>query len=98
MCEQLSNFNTLTSFKYHAFLMYLILDKYAAQFQAFLELEQINPYDIVSIIHRATFLRDPSQDFSQFSNEFASHVYFFIYEANYPRVPPQFQNYLHPQT
>ena len=32
MCEQLSNFSTLTSFKYQAFLTYLILDKYAAQF------------------------------------------------------------------
>ena len=98
MCEQLSNFNTLTSFKYQAFLMYLILDKYVAQFQAFLEPEQITPYDIISIIHRVAFLRDPSQGFSQFANEFASHVYFFIYEANYPRVPHQFQNDVHPQT
>ena len=24
MCEQMSNFNKLTSFKYHSFLMYLI--------------------------------------------------------------------------
>ena len=50
------------------------------------------------LFHRASFLRDPSKGFSQFSNEFASHIYFFIYEANYPRVPQQFQNYLHPQT
>ena len=50
MCEQLSNFNTLTSFKYQTFLMYLILDKYVAQFQPFLEPEQITPDDIVSII------------------------------------------------
>ena len=39
MCEWLSNFSTLTSFKYQSFLMYLILDKYAAQFQQFLEPE-----------------------------------------------------------
>ena len=78
--------------------MYLILDKYAAQFQEFLEPKQITPYDIVSIVHRDSFLRDPSKVFSQFVNEFASRVYLFIYEANYPRVPQQFQNYLHPQT
>ena len=60
MCEQLSNFNTLTSFKYQSFLIYMILDKYAAQFQEFLEPEQITPYDIVSIVHRDAFLRDPS--------------------------------------
>ena len=78
--------------------MYLILDNYDAQFQQFLEPEQITPYDIVSIVHRAAFLKDPSKGFSQFSNEFASRVYFFIFEANYPRVPQQFENYLHPQT
>ena len=37
MCEQLSNFSTLMSFKYQSFLMYLILDKYGSQFQQFLE-------------------------------------------------------------
>ena len=82
MCEKLSNFSKLTSFKYQAFLMYLILDKYVAQFQEFLEPEQITPYDIVSNVHRDDFLRDPSKGFSKF----VSHVYFFIYEANYPRV------------
>ena len=51
MCEKLSNFNTLTSFKYQVFLMYLILDKYVAQFQSFLEPKQLTPYDIISIIH-----------------------------------------------
>ena len=95
MCKQLSNFCALTSFKYQEFLMYLILDKYVAQFQEFLELEQITPYDIVSISHRDAFLRDPSKGFSHFSNEFASRFYFFIYEANYPRVPQQFHKYLH---
>ena len=90
MCEQLSNFRTLTSFKYQAFLLYLILEKYVSQFQQFLEPEQITPYDILSIVHRATFLRDPSKDFYQFSNEFTSRFYFFIFEANYPRVPQQF--------
>ena len=32
MNEQFSNFNTLTSFKYQAYLMYLILDKFSLHF------------------------------------------------------------------
>ena len=96
MNKQLSNFNTLTSFKYQAYLMYLILDKYSLHFQSLLELEQLTPYEVISIIHRSSFLRDPTQSFSNFVNELASCVYYFIYEANYPRVPQQFQNYLHP--
>lgn len=98
MCEQLSKFNTLTSFKYQAYLMYLILDKYSVHFQSLLKLEQLTPYDVILVIRRASFLRDPTRCFSQFVKEFSSHVYYFIYEANYPRVPQQFQNYLHPQT
>ena len=39
LCEQMSNFNTLTSFKYRSFLMYLILDKFSDHFQQFLEPE-----------------------------------------------------------
>ena len=79
MCEQLSNFSTLTSFNYQSFLMYLIMDKYVAQFQQVLEPEQITPYDIISIVHRASFLRDPSKGFSYFVNEFASRAYFLIF-------------------
>ena len=98
MCEQLSNFNTLTSFKYQYFLMYLIMDKFSYHFQQFLEPEQMNSYGIISIVHRASFLRNPSKGFSYFVNEFASRVYFLIFEVNYPRVPQHFQMYLHPQT
>lgn len=87
MYEQLSYFDTLTSLKYQEFLMYLILGEDVAQFQEFLEPEKITPYDIVSIVHRVAFLRDPSKGFSQFSNEFSSYVYFFIYEPKYSRVP-----------
>ena len=77
--------------------MYLVLDKYAPQFQQFLEPQQMTPYDIISIVHKATFLRDPSNGFCQFSNEFASRLYFFIFEENYAIVHQQFQNYLCPQ-
>ena len=97
MCEQLSNFNTLTSFKYQYFLMYLILDKFSYHFQQFLELEKMTPYDIISIVHRASFRRDPSKGCSYFVNEFSSKVYFLIFEVNYPRVPQHFQMYLHPR-
>ena len=96
MCEQMSNFNTLTSFKYQTFLMYLILNKFSDHFQQFLEPEQMTPYDIVSIVHIDSFLRDPSKGFSYFVNEFASRVYFLIFEVNYPRVPQHFHMYLHP--
>ena len=78
MSDELSNLNTLTSFKYKAYLMYLILDKYPMHFQSLLEPEQLTPYDVISIIHRASFFRDPTQGFSPFVNEFASHVYYFI--------------------
>jgi hypothetical protein len=98
MCEQLSNFNTLTSFKYQYFLMYLILDKFSDHFQQFLEPEQMTPYDIIFIVHGDSFLRDPSKGFSYFVNEFVSKVYFLIFEVNYIRVPQHFQMYLHPET
>ena len=77
--------------------MYLILDKFLNLFQQFLEHEKLTPDEVVSIVHSASFLRDPSKGFSYFVNEFASRVYFFIFEANYPRVPQHFQAYLHPQ-
>jgi hypothetical protein len=76
--------------------MYLIVDKYSIHFQSLLEPEKLTPYEVISIIHRSSFLRDLTQGFSQFVNEFAYRVYYFINEANYPRVPQQFQNYLHP--
>ena len=48
-------------------------------------------YDIISIVHRASFLRDPSKGSSYFVNEFSSRVYFLIFEVNYPRFTQQFQ-------
>ena len=79
MCEKLSKFNTSTSFRYQAYLMYLILDKYSIHFQSLLEPEQLTPYDVISVIHRASLLRDPTHGFSQFVNEFASRVYYFCW-------------------
>ena len=78
MNEKLSNFNTLTSFKYQAYLMYLILDKYSLHFQSLQEPKQLTPYEVISIIHRSSFLRDLAQGFSQFVNEFSSHVLFYL--------------------
>lgn len=97
ICDQLSKLNTLSSFKCQSFQMYLILDKFSDIFQQFLEPEQLTPYEVVSIIHRVAFLRDTSKGFSYFVNEFASMVFFLIFEVNYPRVPQHFQVYLHPQ-
>ena len=98
MHDQFSNFNTLASFKYQLYLMYLILDKFSLHFQSLLEPEELTPYDVISIIHRSPFLRNQTQGFSKFVNEFASQVYLFIYEANYPRISQQLQNCLHPPT
>ena len=98
MNEQFSNFNTLTSFKSQSYLMYMILDNFSLHFQSLLEPRHLTPYDVISIIHRSSFLRDQAQGFSKFVNEFASRVYYFIYEAHYPRVLEQFHNYLHPPT
>ena len=78
--------------------MYLIWNKFSLHFQSLLELEQITAYDVMFVIHRSSFLRDQAQGFCKFVNEFASRVYYFIYEANCRRVPQQFQNYLHPPT
>ena len=86
MHEQFSNFNTVAFFKYQLYLMYLILDKFSLHFQSLLEAEELNPYDVISIIHRSPFLRNQNQGFSKFVNEFASQVYLLIYEANYPRI------------
>ena len=88
--EQFSNFNTLTSFRYQSYLMYLILDKFSLHFQSLLEPKQLTPYDVISIIHRSSNLRDQAHGFSKFVNKFTYRVYFLIYEANYPRVPQQF--------
>ena len=92
ICYQLSNFNTLPFFKYQSFLMYLIVDKFSDLFQQFLELEQLTPYEVVSIVHIASFLRDPSKGFFYFVNEFASRVYFFIFDVNYPRGSSTFSS------
>ena len=72
MHEQFSNFNTLVSFKYQSYLMYLILDTFFLDFQSLLEPEELTPYDVISIIHRSPFLRDQAQGFSKFVNEFSS--------------------------
>ena len=92
MHDHFSNFNILASFKYHLYLMYSILDKFYLHFQSFLEPEEPTPYDVISVIHRSSFLRNQIQCFSEFVNEFSSQVYLLIYEANYPRISQQLQN------
>ena len=98
MHAQFSNFNTLASFKYQSYLMYLILNKLSLHFQSLLEPKDPTPYDVISIIHRSSFLRNQTQGFSKFINEFASQVYLLIYESNFPRISQELQNCLHPPT
>ena len=98
MHDQFSNFNTLASFKYQSYLIYLTLDKFSLHFQYFLEPEEPTPYDVISIIHRSPFLRNQTKGFPKFFNEIVSQVYLLIYEANYPKISQQLQNCLHPPT
>jgi len=98
MHEQLSNFNYLRAFNYQAYLMYLILNKYSLHFQNLLEPEDLTTYDLVSIIHRASFLKNQPSEFSKFINEFTSKVYSLIYEEKFPRISQELQNCLHPAT
>ena len=56
MHEQLSKFSSLRAFKYQAYFMYLILNKHSLHFQILLEPEDPTPYDVVSIIHRASIV------------------------------------------
>ena len=86
MHEQFSNFNTLASLIYQSYIMHLILDKFSLHFQSLLEPKELTPYDLISIIHRSPFFRDPTQGLSKLVNDFASRVYLLIYEANYPRI------------
>ena len=78
--------------------MYLILDKLSLHFQYLRELEEPTPYDVISIIHISSFLRNQAQGFSKFVDKFSSQVYLLIYEANYPRISLELQNCLHPPT
>ena len=78
--------------------MYLILNKFFLHFQNLLEPERLTPYDVVCIIHRASFLRNPPTGFSKFINEFTSQVYLLIYEQKLPRISQELQDCLHPTT
>lgn len=58
MHEQLSNFNSHRAFWYQAYTMYLILNQFFIYFQSLLDPKDLIPYGIVSIIHKAPFLRN----------------------------------------
>lgn len=76
--------------------MYLIIDKFSFHFQNLLEPEDPTPYDIVSIIHKTSFLRNQPTGFSNFVNKFISEFYTLIYEENIPRITSELQECLHP--
>ena len=95
MHEQLTNFHSLRAFKYQAYLMYLILNKFSLHFQNLLEPKDPTPYDIVSIIHRDSFWKNQPSELSKFINEFTSQVYFLIYEEKFPRISQELEDCLH---
>ena len=68
MHEQFLNLNTLASFNYQSYPIYLILDKFSLHFQSLLKPKEITPYDVIFIIHRSHFLRNGNQGFSKFVN------------------------------
>ena len=78
--------------------MYLILNKFSLHFQNLLEQEYPTPYDITSIIHKASFLKNQPIGFSNFMNEFTSQVYLLIYEEKLPRISQELKDCLHPPT
>lgn len=96
MHEKFSNFNTLSAFKYQAYLMYMILDKFSLDFHFLMEPEDPTPYEIISVIHRSSFIKNEAQNFSKFVNSFTCQVYLLLFETPYPRVSQELQECLHP--
>ena len=75
--------------------MYMILDKFLLNFQFLMEPKAPTPYEIISVIHRSSFIKNEAQNFSRFVNSFASQVYMFLFETPYPRVSQELQECLH---
>lgn len=95
MHEQLSSFITLRRFIYQSYMMYVILDKFPQHFQNLLEPKDPTPYDIIFLIHRASFVRNQTIGFFKFVNEFMFEVYAMIYEEMLPRVSSELHTCLH---
>ena len=91
----MTNFNTLRIFKYQSYLMYLILDKFPHHFENLLEPKDPAPYDIISVSHVSSFLRNQPTSFFKIVNEFMSEVNAMIHEENLPRVSLELQTCLH---
>lgn len=76
--------------------MYLILDQFSLHFQNLLEPQYPTPYEIISIIHRDSFLKNQPSGIFNFVNKFISQVYLLIYEQSFPRVCLELQVCLQP--
>ena len=61
-----------------------------------MEPEDPTPYEIISVIHRSSFIKNQAYKFSRFVNSFASQVYLFLFETLCPRVSQELQECLHP--
>lgn len=92
MHEKFSNFNTLSAFKYQAYLMYMILDKFSLKFQSLMEPEDLTPYEIISVIHRSSFIKNQAHNFSRFLNSFTSQVYLLLFETRTQEYLKNFRN------
>jgi hypothetical protein len=76
----------------------LILNKFSLHFQNLLEPKDPTPYDVISIIHGASFLKNQPTGFSKFISAFTYQVYLLIYEEKFPRILQELQDCLHPTT
>ena len=96
MHDQLSNFSTLSTFTYQAYLMYIILERYSLTFQSMMDAEDPTLYQITSVVHKSPFMRNIAENFSCFVNTFAAKVCTLLFETTFPRVTLELQECLHP--
>ena len=66
MHEQLSNFNTLSTFTYQAYLMYMILEQFSLTFQSMMDAKDPTSYHITSAVHISPFMRNVAETFLLF--------------------------------
>ena len=76
----------------------MILERYSLSFQSMMDAEDPTPYQITSLVHRSTFMRNVAENFSCFVNAFAAKVCTLLFETTFPRVTLELQECLHPPT
>lgn len=84
--DQFTSYSSLRDFQYQSYLVYLILYKYPLNFDTWLDIQDLVPYSVISIIQKSSFVRNQCSGFFQFIEQFISQAYNLIYEEDYPRV------------